>query len=190
MWLVCQFLKWFLRRNYCMVDYKYGYRKNSLCCEHNWEFDSKWTGCSVSCYSVCGLDRIFFYDSFLVIGRGWYLVFFLLLELHRLVQGSGLFFSKRSPFSLFFFYLNERVLWENCVLLSLMMTSPAMLLLQWFWPSIVLSHSWDGLPDFWRWVDTWRCMWLYVFFSWQSDRSHDLLSPISCSSRTPLPGRP
>ena len=71
------------------------------------------------------------------------------------------FFSQSSPFdfffpdpknpilSLLFFYLNERVSWETFrVLPSLMMISPAILLLRCLWPSVVLSHPWDESPDF------------------------------------------
>ena len=66
------------------------------------------------------------------------------------------------PFSLpLFFYLNERVSRETFrILPSLIMISSAMLLLRRFYPSVILSHLRDRLPNLWRWVDTWCCVWL------------------------------
>ena len=34
---------------YEIVGYKYEYRFDSQCCEHNWVFDGKGTGCGASC---------------------------------------------------------------------------------------------------------------------------------------------
>ena len=136
---------------YEIVDYRCGLENDSLCCGHNWVFDSKWTGRSASYSSVGDLNRIFSYNSFLVVGRIWYLVsffsFFFLLGLEKV---------PKVPFlSLLSFYLNERVSRETFrVLSSLMMISPAMLLFRRLCPSAILSHPRDGPPDFWRWVDT------------------------------------
>ena len=57
--------------------------------------------------------------------------------------------QKSSSLSLLFSYLNETVSWETFhVLPSLMMNLLAILFLRWLWPSVVLSHPWDGPPNF------------------------------------------
>ena len=54
---------------YEIMDYKYGWGNDSLCCGYNWVVDNKWTSRGTSCSSIGDLDRIFSYDSFLVVGR-------------------------------------------------------------------------------------------------------------------------